>query len=189
MRGSARAGYHPINRFSAQAATDLEAMFGQHPRRVLQPDDRRSLNFSQLAEMAGMGTISPVLGLLLHPQYGSWVSLRLAILLPAEALQGASEPDGLDGFQPCLTCSQPCVQACPVEVFDGAGGANMLACASHRHRGGCRDGCEARRACPVGAEQRYGPQEESFRHAYSLFAMRRHYGLGLWRLWPRSWRG
>jgi hypothetical protein len=53
----------------------------------------------------------------------------------------------------------------------------MRACAEHRHAGHCADGCDARRACPIGADARYGPVEERFRHAYSLYSMRRHYGL------------
>jgi len=80
-------------------------------------------------------------------------------------------------FQPCLNCDQPCVRACPVQVYDGRGGARLDVCAEHRHIGHCKTGCDARRACPVGADHRYGPEEESFRHAYSLFSMRRHFGL------------
>ncbi len=73
-------------------------------------------------------------------------------------------------------------------MHDGKGGTNLRACASHRHGGGCVSGCDVRRACPVGAQHRYDPDEESFRHAYSLFAMRKHFGLGLWKLVPAAWR-
>jgi hypothetical protein len=45
-----------------------------------------------------------------------------------------------------------------------------------------------RRACPVGTEHRYATDEEAHRQAHSLFAMRKWYGLGIWRFVPRFLR-
>jgi hypothetical protein len=139
-----------------------------------------SLNFKRLGEEAGFGVVSPVLHLLIHPTFGPWVSLRGAVLsdleLPATGV--------LDDFAPFTTCHRPCVAACPAGVFEPAG-PHFSRCADHRHAGGCADGCDARRACPVGKNHRFGADEERFRHAYPLFLLRRHSRKGLWSLLPR----
>jgi hypothetical protein len=182
--------HHPVNAYTASIAGNiLDELGAQGCRgRAVYPDDRRSLNFLQLAESAGFGTVSPVIGLLLHPDFGPWVSLRAALLLQGEPFGSLDDRSLGDSFSPCVDCAKPCVQACPVGVHDGRGGADLRACASHRHHGNCEGGCDVRRACPVGAQHRYDSAEERFRHAYSLFAMRRHFGLGLWKLVPASWR-
>jgi hypothetical protein len=182
--------HHPVNAYTASIAGNiLDELGAQGCRgRAVYPDDRRSLNFLQLAESAGFGTVSPVIGLLLHPDFGPWVSLRAALLLQGEPFGSLDDRSLGDSFSPCVDCARPCVQACPVGVHDGRGGADLRACASHRHRGNCAGGCDVRRACPVGAQHRYDSAEERFRHAYSLFAMRRHFGLGLWKLVPTSLR-
>jgi epoxyqueuosine reductase len=171
-------GYHPVDDYCAANSRELtEHLAARGVRaRAAFPDDPSALNFMQLAEMAGWGTISPVLGILLHPEFGPWVSMRAAILiegLPFGAVEGGEHP----AFQPCLKCDKPCVTACPVGVFDGLGAVDLRACAEHRHADRCGHGCDARRACPVGADERYGEVEERFRHAYSLFTMRRHFEL------------
>ena len=176
--GAAREDFHPIDDWCEMAGTELVAWLADAgvAARLTQPDDDPSLNFMQLAECAGWGTISPVMGLLLHPEFGPWVSLRAALLLEGQPF-GAVPAEQHVPFQPCSTCDRPCVQACPMEVYDGFGGIRTDTCATHRHEGQCGSGCDARRACPVGAAARYGPEEERFRHAYSLFSMRRHFGL------------
>ena len=68
------------------------------------------------------------------------------------------------------------------------GGPDPHACAVHRHAGHCNDGCSVRRACPVGAEHRYHPEEEGLRQAPRLQSMQRWFGLGAWRLVPRFLR-
>lgn len=182
-------GFHPID---DHTASYVEGLLRTLRRRDVQacavyPDDRPTLGFVPLGEMAGLGTVSPVIGQLLHPEYGPWVSLRAAVLVDEEI--GTSADERLVGFQPCTHCSRPCVRACPRQVYDGRGGADLVRCGEHRHAGHCADGCDVRRACPVGAAHRYGREEESFRHAYSLYTMRRHLGLGLWKWVPRRLRG
>jgi hypothetical protein len=181
---------HPLHRRTVAVVKELRATLSRHgwPCRAVYPGRRPTLNFRRMGEMAGLGTISPVVGMLVHPDYGLWVSFRAALLV-------AGTPFGTDwkkpvppAFQPCATCARPCVDACPVQVYDGRGQMHLHQCARHRHTGGCAHGCDARRACPVGAEHRYGPVEEAFRHTHALAAMRRHYGLGTWRLVPRAVR-
>jgi len=185
-----RVGYHPINDYSAQLATDTCALLraAGYDCQAVYPDDEPALNFLQLAEMAGLGTISPVIGLLLNPDYGPWVSLRAALLVEGTPFGPLKEYQPHDVFQPCLTCHKPCLVPCPARVFDGRGHADFHLCGKHRHRGGCIHGCDVRRACPVGAEHRYGPEEERFRHTYSYYTLRKAYGYGWRKLLPRAWR-
>ncbi|MHC4513290.1 MAG: hypothetical protein ACYTGW_13745 [Planctomycetota bacterium] len=185
-----RPGYHPIDAYSSQLAEEACAMLrtAGYVCQPVYPDDNPALNFVQLAEMAGLGTISPVIGLLLNPEYGPWVSLRAAILVRGEPFGALDGHPRQEPFQPCFTCDKPCLVACPVCAFDGRGSADFHACGKHRHEGGCASGCDVRRTCPVGAEYRYGSDEERFRHAYSYYTLRKAHGYGWRKLLPPAWR-
>ncbi|MBL8726033.1 MAG: hypothetical protein JNK49_18450 [Planctomycetes bacterium] len=89
----------------------------------------------RLAEAAGFGTVSPVNGLLVHPHYGPWVSLRAALLFEGRPFGPVADAAVTDRFQPCCSCKQPCRTACtePECAADGSG-------------------CRCR--CPVGSEHR-----------------------------------
>lgn len=141
----------------------------------------------RLAEAAGLGIVSPVSGLLLHPEYGPWVRVRAAILCSGHPFGAVAEATLADRFQPCNCCARPCVAACP------AGGAAAVPelgdCASHRHRGGCADECARRAACPVGAEHRDCGDAHVHRHGHDLGTLRRWFGFGVWRFVPKSLRG
>lgn len=181
-----RPGLHPVDAWSRQGALELREVLARHGVRseISSPDEKGALNFGQLGEAAGFGTISPIIGILLNPEFGPWVSLRAALLIEGHPFPTAQRST----FQPCTTCAKPCVHACPVQTLDGHGGFALERCAEHRLGGGCHDGCDVRRSCPVGAGHRYGAAEESFRHAYSLFSMRKYFGRGLWRYVPRFLR-
>lgn len=171
--GEARPDYHPIDAASSRRLLQLVDWLDTVSVRaqLCMPDESDALDFLRLASLAGIGTISPVIGLLLHEKFGPWVSLRGALLI--EGRPFGPIPASPSTFDPCTACPKPCVAACPVDVFDGVGGIDLQACTTQRLGGGCGSGCDARRACPVGADARYGATEENFRHAYSLFAMRR----------------
>lgn len=182
--------YNPLQDHAAATGSQLLDLLrheGVHGR-VVMAEDSDAPNMVQLAECAGLGTTSPVLGLLLHPEFGPWISLRFALLLEGMPFGRLKDAELADAFQPCRNCSKPCIKACPALAFDGQGGQSFEACAHWRHAGGCSGGCDVRRACPVGAAYRYGPNEERFRHAYSLQMMRRHFGLGMWRFVPKAVR-
>ncbi|MGA1524132.1 MAG: hypothetical protein ACO4CZ_09200 [Planctomycetota bacterium] len=187
--GPARPGYHPIDAWSLdvaeQAAEQLRTLGCEVA--VVPPDEQRPMNFRQLAEQVGFGTVSPVIGHLLHPEFGPWLSLRPALLVRGRPF-GPRPPAPLGDFAPCGGCPQPCRAACPSGTYRQPGSPDLLACAEHRLEGGCGTGCDTLRACPLGAEHRYGPEEEAFRHAYSLFRTRRWLGTGLWRFVPRRFR-
>jgi hypothetical protein len=149
----------PLDRFSRRVIGDLaetfEAIalfpFGGPPYWPFQ-------RWSQRAESVRP---SP-LGLLIHPVAGLWHSyrgalgLRQALDVPAVAPQPS----------PCESCAErPCLAACPVGAFTGAG-YEVDACLGRlRDPAGasCMErGCLARRACPIGADHISGPEQAAF---------------------------
>ncbi len=140
---------------------------------------------NRLAEAAGLGVVSPVSGLFLHPAFGPWVRVRAAILCTGHPFGPIPEPTLAERFQPCLRCERPCLGACPAQPH----AVDLAACASHRHAGGCADECSRRVACPVGAEHRDAGDDRVHRHGHDLGTLRRWFGLGAWRFVPKSLRG
>jgi hypothetical protein len=117
--------------------------------------------FQQWARRSEPVHPSPI-GLLIHPRYGLWHSYRGALGF-GEALD-VREPAAAPS--PCDSCrDRPCLNACPVGAFSGSG-YDVAACAGHLQDAAGADclglGCRARRACPVGAEHAYGPEQANF---------------------------
>ena len=173
------------------AAYELAAMLhGRSVRnRLVEPAVGQRLNFLRLAEAAGFGTVSPVSGLLLHPEFGPWVSVRAALLLDGRPFGPVADASITDRFQPCCSCARPCLTACPVSVHDGLGNQDLARCVEHRHLGGCASGCGSRRACPVGAEHRDHIGPDVHRYTYGVLTTQRALGSGVWRFLPRFLRG
>jgi len=181
--------YQPISERCATLSAELQAWLARHGVKssVACPARHPNLNFVQLAEVAGLGVVSPVADWLMHPDYGPWVSVRFAMLLDGTPL-GASLHRRVSGeFQPCLGCHQPCVPACPVDACAG-GAFDVGRCTAHRCAGGCASRCEMKRACPCGAAHRYGEEEERFRQASALLSLPRAQPPGWWRFVPRGLR-
>lgn len=147
------------------------------------PGDPRQTCFAQMAEAAGLVIASPVVDLLLHPRYGPWVEILAALVVDAP-LPVSGELD----FDPCSSCSAPCLAACPVETYVEPGRVELGRCATHRHAGGCASGCEVRRACPVGREARFADGHEVADQQRRRSWLRRRFGLGVWRLVPAALR-
>ena len=113
----------------------------------------------------------------IHPQHGLWHACRFALLLPAVAPQDAAQLviPMASALDICARCDgQPCLQACPVDAFTGTS-YRVDDCAAHLHQPqgvACmQGGCLARRACPVGVDNRYKPEHAAFHMA--AFADRR----------------
>ncbi len=150
---------HPLDRWSRRVigalARDLGATalfpFGGPPFWPFQQWARRSEPVHP----------SPI-GLLIQPRYGLWHSYRGALAF-REALV-IPKPEAVPS--PCESCEgRWCLNACPVGAFSGSG-YDVAACAGHLEDPAGADcmsaGCRARRACPVGAEHAYGPEQANF---------------------------
>ena len=125
------------------------------------PFEKPPLPFLTWARRAGAGHVSP-LGMNIHPIYGLWHAYRAALLFPVVF----DLPIHAAGVHPCETCAdKPCLTACPVNAFTAAG-YDVSACANHvgsAFGGECKSrGCLARRACPVGREFSYAPEQAQF---------------------------
>jgi len=109
------------------------------------------VDFRILGQAAGIGWHSR-LGLLLHPEFGPWLGLRLACFT-TEPLPSTGPPAGTG---PCANCPAPCVVACPAAAVDPRMDWNPTRCSSfHENSTQCRTTCHARAACPEGASHRY----------------------------------
>ncbi|MCR9246440.1 MAG: hypothetical protein NXI31_15510 [bacterium] len=72
---------------------------------------QQRLSFPRLADAAGFGTVSPVTGLLLHPEFGPWVRVHDALLVQGRPFGVVADASISDGFQPCCRCDgQPCME-------------------------------------------------------------------------------
>lgn len=139
--------------------------------RVVYPFDVRPprLSFVHLGRCAGLGAPSR-LGMLVHPEFGPWMALRAALLLPVvmEAPRPAAR------FDPCPACTdRPCETACPAGAVT-ARGWDIPVCAAHRlaERGdACGGGCQARIACVLGVAHRHPPEALAFHQASARAAM------------------
>lgn len=148
------------NPLDAWSRSILQEVASQVGARVLLPNDRPYAPFQQWAIRAEGLRPSPV-GLLIHPVYGLWHAFRGALLFDVE--MEIQQPDKLN--HPCDVCiGKPCVNACPVGAFASAGFAYERCLDYVRGPDGqrCRNGCQARNACPVGVEYRYSASVQAF---------------------------
>lgn len=117
--------------------------------------------FQRWAQRCEPVSPSPIM-LLIHPRYGLWHGYRAALLFEEKLVLPAVE--ALDS--PCDSCAdRPCLSGCPVSAFDGEG-YDVPACAAFLDRPEGRDcmdlACAARRACPVGRDYLYSPDQAAF---------------------------
>jgi len=142
-------------RVARAAAADLEHT--GHPSRALCAHEQREGRFADFVALgagAGLG-VPGRLGLLLHPLYGPWISLR-AVVLSALAWRVPSEAPA--GFAPCAGCPAPCQAACPGGA-PGPAGFDLEACGSTRRTTpACGGSCAARLACVLGPDHAYAPE-------------------------------
>jgi hypothetical protein len=129
--------------------------------RAIFPFDQPPQPFLTWARRGGAGHVSP-LGLNIHSTYGLWHAYRAALLFPV----AFDVPRHSAGSHPCDTCAdKPCLSACPVKAFTGTE-YDVGACGSHLHTDAgqacMQDGCQARRACPIGRSFTYEPYQLKF---------------------------
>lgn len=144
-------------RVLAEAVAGLEA-WGRCARALLAFEQRGGVfaDFVALGRAAGLGAPSR-LGLLVHPEYGPWMSIR-GVLLSDEPVPTAAP---LEGFDPCPDCAAPCARACHGAALL-PGGFDVPRCAATRAvEPACALRCDARRACPLGVRHAYPPAAEA----------------------------
>lgn len=135
--------------------------------------DAGNLHFMELGKIAGIGGPS-IIGVLIHPIYGTWIAFRAALLLEAML----DEPGTALGFDPCPQCAaRSCVAACPVGAISPSSGWDLVRCVRHRVEAepDCGAGCYSRLRCVVGPEHRYPDDELRHHQERSLRSMREYY--------------
>ena len=133
--------------------------------------DGTQLNFLKLGELGGAG-VSSLLGILLHPVYGPWISLRGAFITNLEL----NEYDGpIFGFSPCPSCDKPCISACPVNTIS-ISGWDWEACMKFRISDDtCAKSCASRRACPYGKTEQYSEEQLHYHHKFVLRSVKEYF--------------
>lgn len=169
FRAEETPGPHPLDRWARATLQPIAVRLGAE---YVHPSDEPFQPFQRWAQRADDVWQSPI-GLLVHPVHGLWHAYRGAFLFPTEMT--GLPPTG-ERPNPCLTCAdQPCLSTCPVDAFTSSG-YDSESCAGHVRSGeqpACLDvGCAARRACPVGVEFRYGPDQMRF-HMEAFVGMSR----------------
>jgi epoxyqueuosine reductase len=164
---AAGAAPDPFDRLTRRAAGAAAAALQEQGWRALPVFyfERRGdafADFVALARASGLGAPSR-LGLLLHPVYGPWISIR-ALLLTERPFADT----GALAFAPCDGCPAPCAAACHGAAV-GPDGLDAAACASTRAGlPACALRCDARRACVVGREHAYAEEVEALHARASL---------------------
>jgi hypothetical protein len=150
-------GEDPLDRWCAEVIGKLAEDLGA---RAVFPSDVPALPFLTWARRSGTSHSSP-LGLNIHADYGLWHAYRAALLFPVEFDLAPSSSK-----HPCDSCAdKPCLTTCPVHAFDGRG-YDVEVCVDHLTSPAgvaCMSGgCLARRACPVGKQYSYAPEQMQF---------------------------
>ena len=128
------------------------------------------LPFQRWALNTGGVHMSPT-GPLIDAEFGLWHAYRGALVFD----ERIEVPDPGGRPSPCDDCAdKPCLGACPADAFtlSGEGGGDGMAeydvpaCVAHIASADGEDclggGCLARRACPVGRDAQYGPDQARF---------------------------
>jgi len=121
-----------------------------------------------------LGHESP-LGLLIHPMYGLWVSMRM-VLLTTEAIEITETIDGIEPpdttlmvSNPCTRCAEkPCIVSCPAGAVTKDGWAVQTCASFHETSEQCIGKCHSRLACPVGKEHRHSPLQQLYHNARTI---------------------
>ncbi len=145
----ARLRRDPLDSYTRRVLRDVAS--GVDAAFALYSDKREGqyLPLVALAERAGFGSPGRV-GVLIHPEYGPWISIRGALFLNHTL---AFEPPA--AFDPCRGCPAPCAAACHGGVI-GPRTVDVEGCFRTKlldRR--CRSACDARSACVVGPDHAF----------------------------------
>jgi len=119
-------------------------------------------SFQHMAVLAGLGQIGKH-GVLIHPEYGPWISFRGALLtdIPFSLLTGSGAPFGPSNrdFDPCTGCPAPCMTACPGSAVTTTGFHLSRCVETKLVHAACRWTCLARFHCVYGVQHRFHEAE------------------------------
>lgn len=143
----------PLDRWSKRVGETLTTELGG--RAIFPFDGPPYPPFLSWARKAGQVLASPV-SMFIHAKFGLWHAYRFAL---AFSEQQDDFPAEAEFKSPCLDCKdQPCLEACPVNAFT-SNVYRVDQCMDYLVNDtgtSCRrQGCEARRACPVAREFTY----------------------------------
>ncbi|WP_456387100.1 ferredoxin [Profundibacter sp.] len=148
----------PLDRWSKRIITPWAN--SQNASAIFPSDGPSFAPFIQWAKNSGRAWGSPV-GLLVHDVAGLFVSYRAAVALHVQI----DLPN--TGQNPCITCSKPCLTACPVNALTGE--YDVARCKSHLNtptgKACMETGCLVRTACPAGHSYGRLPQQSAFHMA------------------------
>lgn len=150
---------HPLDRWSLRVIGALAKELGATPLFPFAgPPFMPFIRWAKKSEPVHQSAM----GMLIHPDYGLWHAWRGALGFQ----ERLDLPSKDERPSPCETCvEKPCLAGCPVSAFDGTGSFNVRACGAHIRRAEgatCMSGCLSRRACPIGSEHRYSPEQAAF---------------------------
>lgn len=156
----ARLERDPLDRYTARALAAATAEAGPGAGFALYSERRGGSHVPlvALAQRAGLGTPGRV-GVLLHPVWGPWLSLRALLFTPEPLAAVEAAP-----FSPCTDCPAPCASACHGSAIASHGLDAERCYATRLSLPVCALSCDARLACPVGRE-----------HAYPAAQLAHHY--------------
>lgn len=129
------------------------------------------LPFQSWALVCGFGKMGLV-GVVVHPEYGPWLSFRGAIIVDAGV-----EPDPpLADFEPCEECEAPCIEECPAGAVSREG-CDVRKCLGARlFDSRCEMRCAAREACVYGREHRFSREQITYHSFTGIQKIRRMMG-------------
>jgi ferredoxin len=153
-------GANPLDRWSRRVG---QAVAAQLSATIIFPFEGPPYPpFLDWARGSGDAFPSP-LSMFIHQRYGLWHAYRFALMFEASALGTGKQ---VFASSPCLSCTdQPCLNACPVNAFSSGKYRvdECMAYLSENTQSDCREGgCQARKNCPVAAENQYKQEHARF---------------------------
>jgi epoxyqueuosine reductase len=137
-------------------------------------DAATDMDFVKLGMLGGVGVPS-LLGILLNPKYGTWISMRGALVTDIEF---GEYDKPLSSFDPCSGCYKPCITSCPARTLS-ENGWDWQACMRFRMSDDtCSEKCSSRIACPYGKEHAYSAEQIEHHHAFVLKSVREYFTVG-----------
>ncbi len=109
----------------------------------------------------GEGVYPSPTGMLVHDEFGLWISFRGALRIAGVPKRSSQNP--------CNDCSRQCLQACPVDAFS-TGQYDVAGCREYLGDKdvACWDGCLVRASCPANKIKRDPEQSRFHMQSFAL---------------------